>query len=347
MKTKSVIESEAAEGYLITTPINVSYLTGFSGDSSELLITPNSIYLFTDSRYTLLAEKELQDVEIITTNSADRTKQIVKILKKNNIKILGIEKDDLTVNRYEKYKEQFVCKDFVDISELLLNLRAKKTPTEIECIKTAAKGNEYVLNRLIEIIKPGVSELDIKAELLYLIYKQGMESAFAPIIASGLNSAVPHAVPTDKTIKNDDIITIDFGCKYNGYCSDITRTFAVGDIDEQLKKIYHIVKDAQQKAVDYSKENGNAAEIDKIARDFISEQGYGEYFGHGTGHGVGMAIHEKPVLNPSANDLIEQDMVFTIEPGIYVPGLGGVRIEDTCIGNKGSIYTFTKDLIYL
>lgn len=347
MKINKIIESGTADAYFITTPVNVSYLTGFSGDSSELLITPKSVYFFTDSRYTLLAEKELENIEIITTKANDRLNSISKILRNNGVKTIGVEKDGLSLNQFSGYEEKFNIDSWIDISSVLLKYRAKKSPVEIENIKIAARGNEFVLEKLIKLIKPGVSELDIKAELLYLIYKQGMESAFAPIVAAGLNSAVPHAVPTGYKLKDGDILTLDFGCKYSGYCSDITRTFAVGNIDEQLKKIYDIVREAQQNALDYSKVDNNAAKIDKIAREHIAKNGYGDYFGHGTGHGVGMLIHELPVLNPSSTDIIENDMVFTIEPGIYVPGLGGVRIEDTCIGNKGSVYSFTKDLIYL
>ncbi len=196
-------------------------------------------------------------------------------------------------------------------------------------------------------IQAGISELDVRAELVYQINRQGMDSAFAPIVAAGLNSAIPHATVSGNVLKPGDFLTLDFGCKYNGYCSDITRTFGIGDIDAKLKKIYDIVKIAQQNAMDVASHAKTAPEIDAAARGTIEKAGYAEYFAHGTGHGVGLQIHELPVINARAQDVLCDGMVYTIEPGIYMPGLGGVRIEDTYVHGKGGLNKFSKELILI
>ena len=336
-----------ADAYFLTSDVNVAYATGFSGDSSELLLAGGKAYFFTDSRYTLQAQKDISpEVELITTGAPDRIPAITEKLKAHKVKSLAVEKDSLTVKRMDAYAKGFNCRDYSDISAELLTMRSIKTAGELNKISRAAKGNETVLKELLKRIKAGISEYDVKAELLYLTYKNGMEPAFDPIVAAGLNSALPHATTTENIIKNGDMLTIDFGCKYRGYCSDMTRTFGVGDVDAELKKIYYIVKSAQEAALEIAGPGVKAADADRAARDVIARGGYGDYYKHGTGHGVGLDIHELPVLGPNSKDLIAEGMVYTVEPGIYVGGLGGVRIEDMCV-NAGNFYTFSKELILI
>jgi len=338
---------DCADAYFLTSDINVSYATGFSGDSSQVLITKGRVWFFTDSRYTLQAEKDIDGAEIITTTAQMRIPAICDVLKKNNVSVLAVEKDFMTLNEFAGYDEKFAVRSYVDISDKVLRMRAIKGDGEIKKIMAAAKGNENVLEALRKTIKPGMTEFDVRAELVYQINIQGMECAFTPIVAAGKNSAIPHATVSDNIIKYGDMLTLDFGCRYEGYCSDVTRTFGIGDVDERLKKIYYIVKVAQQNALEAAKEEKRASKIDAAARDFITDNGYGEYYNHGTGHGVGLAIHELPVLNAASGDIIEDNMVYTIEPGIYVPGLGGVRIEDMCVGGKGNLYSFSKELVLI
>lgn len=348
---KNVLEkirkTDIAQAYFLTSEENVAYATGFSGDSSQLLITECGSYFFTDSRYTLQAQKEIENSEIITTGAEDRYHKIAQLLHKEKVQLLGIEKDALSANEFEEISKEFAACSYIDVSQKLLLIRSVKTDEEIGYIKKAAKASEEALEELLPYIKPGVSELDIRAELLYRMFKKGMESAFDPIVAAGENSAFPHATPSNYRLANGDMLTVDFGCKYRGYCSDCTRTFGIGNIDVELKKIYDIVKVAQQRAVMHAKVGASTKSVDACARDYIAQQGYGSYFGHGTGHGVGLQIHELPVLNPRVDTKLEKNMVFTVEPGIYVPGLGGVRIEDTLVGGLGVLYQFTKDLIIL
>ncbi len=344
-KNGNIVKLDIADGYLLTSEVNVAYTTGFTGDSSEFLSIGNQSYFFTDSRYTQQAEKDLdKNVQIITTGAPERLSAINKLLVASNVKRLAIEKENVTVALLEEFQKVFGDLVLLDISPQLLKMRAIKTPAELEKIEKAAAGNEIVLKELQKIIRIGMSELDLRAELLYCINKQGMDSAFTPIVAAGKNSALPHATVTDYKLQPGDFLTLDFGCKYQGYCSDITRTFGIGDVDAKQKSIYDIVRQAQQAALDVACVGMSTKNIDMAARSVIEKKGYGSYYQHGTGHGVGLQIHELPVLNPRSDELLEPNMVYTIEPGIYIPGMGGVRIEDMCIAGRGNLYGFSKEL---
>ncbi len=339
---------DSAQGYLLTSKENVMYACGFTGDSSELLLSEAGAYFFTDSRYTLQAVRDMgKSAEIVTTSGADRDAAIGNVLKKECVRMLALEKEDISLSRFEGFRDVFCVEEYVDISPDMLQMRSVKTDEEIEKIEAAMRAGESALKELIPYIRPGVSELDIRAELLYHINKLGMDSAFEPIVAAGENSALPHAIPSANILKNGDLLTLDFGCKYMGYCSDMTRTFGIGNIDGELKKIYDIVKEAHERALAVSLGEEKAGAIDAAAREFIEKSGYGQYFGHGTGHGVGLQIHEKPVLNATSQDIMHKNMVYTVEPGIYLPGRGGVRIEDTCVYGRGSINSFSKELILI
>ncbi|MEA4853590.1 MAG: Xaa-Pro peptidase family protein [Christensenella sp.] len=339
-------ETETADAYLLTSVENVAYATGFTGDSSQLLISAYGEYFFTDSRYEELARNEISpSIEIISTGGANRVLAIASKLR--DCRRLGIEKQDVTIGVFEAYRDAFNEVEYIDLSQFLLTMRMIKSENEIEKIRKAARANEIALEETLPLIKPGISELDIRAELEYRMKKQGMDLAFSTIAAAGMNSAIPHATPSSYKICDGDFLTLDFGCRFEGYCSDITRTFGVGNIDGQRKKIYDIVKEAQQSAADAAQVGADTREIDFIARDLIHKNGYGAYYDHGTGHGVGRQIHELPILNPRFSYILEKNMVFTVEPGIYVPGIGGVRIEDTLVAGFGSVYTFSKELILL
>ncbi len=336
-----------ADAYLISSVENVAYLTNFSGDCSQLLITADEALFFTDFRYVGQAQQEISDAEVIMTGGGDRITKMNEYLAGKGVKTLGIEKNNVTLKVFEGYQQIFESYSYADIANDLLAFRMIKTEDELSKIRKAAKANEIALNELLPLIRPGVSELDIRAEMEYRMQKQGMDLAFPTIVAAGPNSAFPHATPTDYKVRQGDFVTIDFGCKYQGYCSDMTRTFAIGNVDAEQKKIYDIVKSAQMSAAQAAVTGADTFTVDKTARDIIVQNGYGKYYDHGTGHGVGRFIHELPVLNPRESMRLEKNMVFTVEPGIYVPGVGGVRIEDLHIGGVGSLYEFTKDLILL
>lgn len=336
-----------ADAYLISSVQNVAYATDFTGDCSQLLITLKGAYFFTDFRYAEQAANEVNDAEIVVTGGGDRLLKMNEYLSDDKIGRLGIEKEDVTLKVFEGYQNTFGDYNYADITNDLLLMRMIKMPGELEKIKKAARANEIALSETLPLIKPGISELDIRAELEYRMLRQGMDLAFPTIVAAGLNSALPHATPSAYQLKAGDLLTIDFGCRYQGYCSDMTRTFGIGNIDGERKKIYDIVKNAQEAASTSAVIGADTLYVDSIARDMIAQNGYGKFYDHGTGHGVGRFIHELPVLNPRSSTILEQNMVFTVEPGIYIPGVGGVRIEDMHIGGIGCVYEFTKELILL
>ncbi|MEG2574510.1 MAG: aminopeptidase P family protein [Christensenella sp.] len=336
-----------ADAYLLSSVQNVTYATNFSGDCSQLLITSDNAYFFTDFRYEEQAKHETADVEIIITGGDDRLVKIGECIANSTVHTLAIEKDDVSVKIFEGYKKTFKPCDYVDVTDDLLLMRMIKTEYELEKIKKAAKSSETALQQTLPFIRQGISELDVRAELEYRMQMQGMGLAFPTIVAAGTNSAMPHHTPSSYILQAGDFVTIDFGCKFEGYCSDMTRTFAIGNVDGEQKKIYDVVRCAQEAASDIAAIGADTFAVDAKAREIIAENGYGAYYEHGTGHGVGLLIHELPVLNPRSRRLLEKNMVFTVEPGVYVPNVGGVRIEDMHIGGVGSVYEFTKNLILL
>lgn len=350
-KANAILKELNIEAMLVTSIENVRYFTGFMGDSSYLLFTKDEQFFITDFRYMEAAKDQLgQEYQFICTNTNNRAQKIGDILFKNSVKNLGIEYKNMTLNRYYDFDKIFDVWEYVDISEELSKARSTKTPEEIERMRQGAKINELAFSRLLGVIKPGITEYDIKAELLYQFYKHGADSAFDPIIASGPNGSYPHAVVSDRKIQPGDLITMDFGCKYQGYCTDITRTIGVGNIDKTAQTIYNIVMTAQGNSLAAVKAGAEAAAVDKIAREYIQSQKYGEYFDHGVGHGVGVEIHEAPRVAPQSQDILEENMVITIEPGIYIPGKLGVRIEDMVLVTQDgaeNFYELPKDLIIL
>ena len=234
---------------------------------------------------------------------------------------------------------------------MIEKLRMIKTDDEIRTIRRAAEIADEAFSHILTFIKPGVTELEVSNELEFFMRRLGAsESSFDTIVASGKRSALPHGVATGKTIENGDMVTLDFGALYDGYVSDITRTVAVGEPTEELKKIYHIVLEAQMRACSALKPGMTGKEADAVARDYIKDHGYGEAFGHSTGHGIGLEVHEGPGLSFRSDTVLKPGMVVTVEPGIYVPGLGGVRIEDDVLITEDGCELLTsspKELIIL
>ncbi len=344
------IEHKNIEAALISCDENVFYFSGFDGGDSVLLLMPEKKFLLTDFRYTEQAEKQATGFEIIEYSRSNKHKILSDLLEKYSIKTLGVEKDNLSVLDYEVLKSELNVQGRVDISDEISEIRSVKYDYEIELIRKAAKISDESFLELIKKIKVGMSEMDIYTELTYLFNKAGSTHAFTPIIASGINSALPHAPITDRKIENGDLLTIDFGAKYKSYCSDCTRTIGIGGLDNSQKKVYYVVRQAQQMALDAIFQDVNACDIDKIARDYIDENGYKGCFGHGLGHGLGLFVHEGVSLGPLSKDVLKKNMVFSVEPGIYLKGQYGVRIEDLCTVTDNGLEIFNslyKDLIII
>ncbi len=339
-KLREIMHKAGADAALITSPVNVRYYSGFSGVSSQLLITPDKKLFFTDFRYTEQAEAET-DFTVVETNGNERIKAIFEYAEKEGVKRIGADLSEISYYSYRSYLRHISEEGLIDLSSEVSNQRSVKDEGEIELISKGAKHNDELFTHLCGLLKPGVSETDIKAEIVYYMNRRGAETAFDPIVASGPNSSLPHATPTGKKIEAGDFVTIDYGCRFEGYCSDFTRTVAISRIDKDMEKVYDIVNRAGEKAFEALKPGVMARDVDAAARDHIAEAGYAESFGHGLGHGVGMFIHEAPTLNALSDETLRPGMVVTIEPGIYLKGRYGVRIEDLCVVTKDGFKNLT------
>jgi len=316
------------DGMFITSPENVRYLCGFSGTEGSLLLTKTEGFFLTDGRYTTQAKEQVKDCTVITFK--EKTKEISRIIKKLGIISLGFESRHVTVTflrDLEKANPALTC---VAYSGALDGLRAVKDAQEIRILKRAAAIAAESLEEIFPLIRPGVREIEIAAELEYRMKKKGGDTlAFPTIVASGYRSALPHGIASDKQIRRGEFVVIDYGVVYQGYASDETCTVVVGKPTIKKKGIYDIVKKAHDLAIKAIAPGKPLKKIDAVARNYIKKNGYEKNFNHGTGHGLGLNVHEPPVVSFRSQVNIQAGMVFTVEPGIYVPGWGGVRIEDT------------------
>lgn len=309
-----------------------------------MLITRERTYLFTDSRYTEAAERSLADDVILKEFGAGkRLSDLIKnaLFECGAVK-LGGEEESLSYKDYLRY-EKLLDTELIPAQNILSDLRASKSAEEQEYMRRAQAIAERALEDVIRIIKPGVTERDIAAEITYRLLKHGAEgNSFDPIAVTGLNSSMPHGVPGDTTVKAGDFITLDFGCLKNGYCSDMTRTYAVGYASDEMKNVYSTVLRAQLESIKTARAGIPGKDIDLAARKVISEAGYGKYFGHSLGHSLGLDIHESPSASPNCEALMPVGAVISAEPGIYIPGKFGVRIEDVLILNENGCENITK-----
>ncbi|GHH96955.1 M24 family metallopeptidase [Neobacillus kokaensis] len=337
------------EGLLITSPYNRRYISNFTGTAGVVLISANHAQFITDFRYVEQASKQCEGFEVIKFSDTIQ-KEVAEQVKKLGIKKLGFEEDYITYSLFKVYEEE-VKAELVPIAGVIEKLRLIKTDAEIKIIKEAADIADAAFKHILDFIQPGKTEMEVSNELEFFMRKAGAtSSSFDTIVASGVRSALPHGVATEKVIEKGDMVTLDFGAYYKGYVSDITRTVAVGEPDSKLKNIYQIVLEAQLRCMDGLKPGLTGKQADALTRDYITEKGFGENFGHSTGHGIGLEVHEGPALSKKSDLVLEPGMVVTCEPGIYVPGLGGVRIEDDTLITKdhNEVLTHsTKDLIIL
>lgn len=339
----SALSQKDIDALIVTKLPNVRYLSGFSGSAGFLLISPQSSYFISDFRYKIQASLEIRK-PFKTIIGTQGSFEIVKDLaSKFSFNKIGFEAGSMVYSQFLSLKTILKGATLVPTDGLIEEFTSVKTAEEIDNISSAVKITDKVFSKLLEIIKPGIREKEIAAELTYLHRQLGASgNSFEPIVASGPNGAFPHAQPTDRKIKSGDLVTLDFGCVYNGFCSDMTRTIGVGKISPESRKIYDTVLIAQKKAVDSVIAGKRASEVDSVARDYIRDNGYGEYFGHGLGHGLGIEVHENPRLNQISKAVLKINNVVTIEPGIYIEGIGGVRIEDDVVVSKDGCKVLNK-----
>ncbi len=348
-KIVSAFDEHGLDGILITSPYNRRYASNFTGSSGTVLISREKSVFITDFRYVEQAAKQCTGYEIVQQKGS-MTEEIANKIAELGITKLGFEQDYVTFSTYEQFKSNFKT-ELIPVSGIIEKLRLIKSESEIKILKEAARIADAAFDHIIKFIHPGISELEVSNELEFFMRKAGAtSSSFDTIVASGVRSALPHGVATDKIIEKGDFVTLDYGAYYQGYVSDITRTIAVGKPDDRLVEIYNIVHEAQNLGLKGLKPGMNGKEADALTRDYITKKGYGEYFGHSTGHGIGLEVHEGPNLSIKSEYNLEPGMVVTVEPGIYVAGLGGVRIEDDTLitenGNERLTHS-TKELIIL
>ena len=348
-KLRSEFSKLGIDGLLITSAYNRRFMTGFTGSAGVVLISGEGAQFITDFRYIEQAAKQCEGYEIVK-HTGTIPEEVGVQAKKLGITKLGFEEDHLTFSSFKTF-ENAVEAELVAVSGVIEKLRLIKTEPEIKILKEAADIADAAFKHILDFIRPGKTELEVSNELEFFMRKAGAtSSSFDIIVASGYRSALPHGVASDKVIETGDFVTLDYGAYYKGYVSDITRTVAVGQPDAKLKEIYDIVLEAQLRGMAGIKPGMTGKEADALTRNLITEKGYGEYFGHSTGHGIGLEVHEGPALSFKSNIVLEPGMVVTVEPGIYVPGLGGVRIEDdtliTLDSNEALTHS-TKELIIL
>ena len=347
---EALLDKHEADGIIVTSLPDIRWCCGFSGSNGLFLLTANEAHFITDGRYEEQSEKEVTNATIhISEVSLFQFVEESQLL--SGIERVIVQADHMTLVKYEDLKHVFPDKRWVSVPGLFERLRSVKSPAEMECIRRAQSITDSVFSDLLSMIKVGMAEKEVAAELVYLHMQRGAESmSFEPIVASGPNSSLPHARPGDRMLKQGDVIVIDMGCVVDGYASDMTRTVVLGKPEPEVHRVYAVVLEAQQKALESASAQLSSRELDACARDVIDAAGFGTFFSHSLGHGVGLEIHEWPSVSWRSDVLLQTGVVVTIEPGIYLPGKFGVRIEDMVqLTDSGcdNLTASAKDLIVL
>jgi Xaa-Pro aminopeptidase len=324
-RLRGLLRREKLDGFVVVNLPNIRYLCGYTGSNGLMLITSRDAWFYTDFRYAEQIKTEVKGCRkrILTRDLVSHPPPEWS----HPYKRLGVEESHVTLAQFRQFRKRFAKSRLVATRNLVLELRRTKEPVEVETIAAAQLVTDRVFANVLKMVKPGVRERDLALEIEFQFRKHG-EVAFDSIVASGENAAKPHAGFSDRKLRRGDALTFDIGCRVHGYCSDMTRTVFVGKAPAELRKVYDIVHKAQRRALDVIKPGVSAKAADAAARDYITKQGYGKQFGHGLGHGVGIEVHEMPALAATSKDTLAPGDVVTVEPGIYLPGLGGVRIED-------------------
>ena len=338
--------SGKCECALITNGINRRYFTSMKSSAGTLVVFPEKAYLIIDFRYIEKARKTAKGCEVIMQKAGGGIYgQIDELCTKHGVKTINIEAESVTVSQFEDYKNKLKEEIISDntLSKIVEEIRLVKSDDEISRIIQAQRIAEKGFEHMLEFIRPGVTEKEIQLELDFFMLKNGAESlSFDTIALSGKNTSLPHGVPSDKKVEKGEFVLLDFGAVVEGYHSDMTRTVSVGRPTEEMEKVYNIVLEAQLAALEKVKAGLTGSEYDKIARDVIEKAGYGENFGHSLGHGVGMEIHEPPYGGVSSEDILCENSIITVEPGIYLEDKFGVRIEDFVVIGKNDCKNMTK-----
>lgn len=329
---------------LITSGVSREYLLGFQSSAGTAVLTREKSYFIIDSRYFEAAQDTVKNCEVVLQDKLYG--QIESILKKHGVKSAGVEADMISLTKYLELKEKLEGCEILEssfVSKQIAKQRSVKSAEEIASIQAAQDIADKTFSHIIGFIKPGITELEIAVEMEQYARRMGSEGpSFDYIVAAGANASRPHAVPSGNKVKSGDFIVLDFGCTKNGYCSDMTRTVAVGSVSEKQREVYETVLRAQQSALEAIKAGVCCFDVDKVARDIIDATEYKGLFGHGLGHSLGLEVHEEPRFNTECKTVLEAGMCMSVEPGIYIPGEMGVRIEDIIAVTENGYHNFCK-----
>lgn len=345
------ILTDEVDGLLLTSRYSRHYAAEYDIAEGVAIVTKKGCRYFTDSRYIEAAQKGIQGFEVIEMNRENPfSKLINEASAEFGVSVLGYEEEYLTVAEFMAYESKLDAK-LVPMSEAVNALRQIKEEYELERMRKAQQITDAAFAEVLTRIECGMTEKELAAELIYCLLKNGGEGlSFEPIVVSGPNTSLPHGVPGDRRLREGDFVTMDFGVIYQGYCSDMTRTVALGYASEEMRKVYDTVLKAQKAGIEATRAGVTGAEVDGAARNIIEDAGYGPYFGHSYGHSIGMECHEMPPCSPSAQTVMQENMVCSAEPGIYLPGKFGVRIEDVVIFKEDGCEDITnspKNLIII
>lgn len=343
------MEQMKVDAFLVNSKANKYYLSGFTGTDGQVLIDQENQYVIADGRYFEQLKSQSPDFTVVD-NKMQMSKTVQKLIKQNGYKHVGFESDEMNVSEYLELLDDNIT--LVPTQNWIENLRKIKRKDEIEKIQVAAKIADQTFEHILKYIKPGMTEKQVANEIDQYGVSLGADGpAFETIVASGKRSSLPHGHASNKVIKNNELIIFDFGFLKDMYYSDITRTIALGTVSDELKDIYEVTLNAQKNAIKACEAGVELRKIDDTARNYIAEKGYGDKFLHGTGHGLGLTVHEYPLLNQYSTSKLETGMTFTVEPGIYLEDIGGVRIEDDILIDENGEYQLltesNKELIII
>ena len=345
------MDVEGVGALLVSDIDNVQWLTGFTGSSGYVIVTPGDALFITDSRYTIQAGQEVSGMPVSTFASPVKASQFIASKAQDfGLPKLGFESGSVTYGTFEDWRKEFGEIELFGVRKVLEPLRMVKTETEVAAVRRACALADACFDHMVRLIQPGVCEYDIALDLEFFIRRQGAELAFEPIVVSGPNSARPHGRPGERKLQRGDFVTMDFGAKVDGYCSDITRTVVVEEATDRHREIYNQVLKAEEAAIGAMKPGVPAKQIDALARMILDEKGLAQYFGHGLGHGLGKAVHDMGRMAATSEDVFEAGQIWTVEPGVYIPDFGGVRIEDDVLVTDTGVEILThspKNLMIL
>ena len=338
-----LIQNSQYDAILLTSLVNRRYAAGYNISDGMAILSPEGCRYFTDSRYIEEAQKNLPGFEVLMTDREHTyTARLQEAIADWNIKSLAFEENHMSAGRLRELEKELPV-TFITAHSDLSAFRMVKEDWELELMKKAQEITDKTFSDLLNVIHPGMTEKELHRKLLCRLYENGADApSFGPIVISGPNTSLPHGVASERVLQDGDFVTLDFGAKFGGYCSDMTRTVALGSVTDEMQTVYNTVLDAQLSGIAVTKAGIRGCDVDAAARKVISDAGYGEYFGHSYGHGIGLEVHEGPNCSPSYEKELPIGCVCSAEPGIYLPGKFGVRIEDMVIIRENSCENLTK-----